>query len=87
MKIVTTKQFLKDLKRQKKRNKEIKKLKAIVSKLSQSKKLAVLNRDHKLTGEHSDFSECHIEPDWLLIYKKTNESLSLVRTGTHADLF
>ena len=45
------------------------------------------NRDHQLTGNFSGYRECHIEPDWLLIYKQTSDELMLYRTGTHADLF
>lgn len=45
------------------------------------------NRDHNLSGNYSGYRECHIEPDWLLIYKQTDDELRLDRTGTHADLF
>lgn len=45
------------------------------------------NRDHSLSGNYSGYRECHIEPDWLLIYKQTDDELRLDRTGTHADLF
>lgn len=45
------------------------------------------NRDHNLSGNYSGYRECHIEPDWLLIYKQTGDELRLDRTGTHADLF
>lgn len=45
------------------------------------------NRDHNLIGNYSGYRECHIEPDWLLIYKQTDDELRLDRTGTHADLF
>lgn len=45
------------------------------------------NKDHKLSGNYSGYRECHIEPDWLLIYKQTDDELKLDRTGTHADLF
>lgn len=45
------------------------------------------NRDHNLSGNYSGYRECHIEPDWLLIYKQTDDELKLNRTGTHADLF
>ena len=44
-------------------------------------------KDHPLTGDWKGFRECHIEPDWLLIYKIDSDDLYLVRTGTHADLF
>lgn len=45
------------------------------------------NKDHQLIGDYSGCRECHIEPDWLLIYKQTGDELQLVRTGTHSDLF
>ncbi len=45
------------------------------------------NKDHNLSGNYSGYRECHIEPDWLLIYKQTDDELRLDRTGTHADLF
>lgn len=45
------------------------------------------NKEHSLIGNYAGYKECHIEPDWLLIYKQTDSELQLVRTGTHADLF
>ncbi len=45
------------------------------------------NKDHILSGNYAGYRECHIEPDWLLLYKQTNNELKLDRTGTHADLF
>lgn len=49
--------------------------------------LQAKNRDHNLSGNYSGYRECHIEPDWLLIYKQVDNELRLDRTGTHADLF
>lgn len=49
--------------------------------------LPAKNRDHNLSGNYSGYRECHIEPDWLLIYKQDDAELKLDRTGTHADLF
>lgn len=49
--------------------------------------LPLKNKDHNLSGNYSGYRECHIEPDWLLIYKQTDDELRLDRTGTHADLF
>jgi mRNA interferase YafQ len=49
--------------------------------------LPIKNRNHKLKGNFKDYWECHIEPDWLLIYKLTSTEVILARTGTHADLF
>ena len=45
------------------------------------------NRDHDLTGDYAGYRECHVSPDWLLIYKQDREDLLLYRTGTHSDLF
>lgn len=45
------------------------------------------NKEHSLIGNYAGYKECHIEPDWLLIYKQTDSELQLVRTGRHADLF
>ncbi len=63
------------------------KLLEIVTLLISKKSLPAKNRNHKLQGEYNDFWECHIEPDWLLIYKKTKDVIILSRTGTHTDLF
>lgn len=79
--------FKKDLRRIKKRSKNIDKLKLIVRKLIYQEKLPLKYYNHKLTGNYKGFYECHIEPDWLLIYKLTTTNLILVRTGSHADLF
>ena len=49
--------------------------------------LPLKNKDHNLSGNYSGYRECHIEPDWLLIYKQTDDELRLDRTGTHTDLF
>ena len=55
--------------------------------LANGKKLETKYKDHSLLGEYRDCRECHIEPDWLLIYKLTGYELILIRTGTHTDLF
>ncbi|VAX08027.1 mRNA interferase YafQ [hydrothermal vent metagenome] len=71
-----------------KRGKDIEKLQQIVRQLIKDSPLAVKYRDHKLTGNFCGCRECHIEPDWLLIYRLTADGgLELVETGTHADLF
>ena len=81
------KRFEKDIKKVKKRGLNIQKLKSVIVKLLEEEPLPTKNRNHKLKGEFKDYWECHIEPDWLLIYKKTTVAIILVRTGTHADLF
>lgn len=82
-----TKQFARDIKRMKKREKDLDKLKAIVRKLVQGKILPPKNKDHALVGSWKPSRDCHIEPDWLLIYTTDVDSLRLERTGTHSDLF
>jgi len=82
-----TKQFARDIKRIKKRGKDLDKLKAIVKKLVHGKILPPKNKDHALVGSWKPSRDCHIEPDWLLIYTTDDVSLRLERTGTHSDLF
>jgi addiction module toxin, RelE/StbE family len=81
------KQFEKDIKKAKKRGFNVNKLKTLIVNLLEEKQLPVKNRNHKLQGDFEGYWECHIEPDWLLIYKKTPEAIILARTGTHSDLF
>ncbi|MBS0168407.1 MAG: type II toxin-antitoxin system YafQ family toxin [Nitrospira sp.] len=83
----TTSRFLKDLKLAKKRGYEIDKLEAIVDLLQAQQSLPPKNKDHTLTGEWNHHRECHIQPDWLLIYRIEVTFLILERTGTHSDLF
>ena len=73
----------------KKRGKDLEKLKYVVNELANQRPLDEKYRDHELTGNYRNFRECHIQPDWLLIYRieKGELTLALVRTGTHSDLF
>ena len=84
-----TRQYLKDLRLARKRQLDESKLNEIIFILSQGKTLPPKNKDHVLTGNYSGFRECHIQPDWLLIYSIDNkiQIIRLVRTGSHADLF
>ena len=85
----TTTPFEKDAKLARKRRKDIRKLEAMVGRLADQQELPPQLRDRALSGEWSEYRDCHIEPDWVLIYQvdeKTQE-LRLVRTGTYADLF
>ena len=82
-----TNQFKKDLRLSKKRGKDLSKLEKITNLLLKEKALPEKNRDHFLSGNYKDHRECHIEPDWLLIYLKSKTTIILVRIGTHADLF
>ena len=79
--------FRKDYKRCLKRNSDMNKLHGTIEALMQGKTLEPRYRDHSLRGEYKDCRECHIEPDWLLIYQLTETELVLIRTGTHTDLF
>lgn len=89
LKIVVSNAFKKDLKSAKKRGLKLDKLQVIVDKLADEIPLDSKYRDHALTGNYKEFRECHIEPDWLLIYRKDTYILELFlfRTGSHADLF
>ena len=80
-------QFRNDLKRQKRRGADIEELIAVVELLAEFGTLPAGYRAHRLTGEWKGIWECHIEPDWLLIYEVTAEEVLLIRTGTHFDLF
>ena len=83
-----TSQFKKDFKRSKRRKKDLGKLKHIIDLLAHEEPLAPRHRDHPLAGRLAGMRECHIEPDWLLIYTYTEPNdLILVRLGNHADLF
>lgn len=62
-------------------------LQQIIDILKIPEQLSPKNADHKLSGKYSGYRECHITPDWLLIYRQNGEELLLYRTGTHADLF
>ncbi|MCK4392786.1 type II toxin-antitoxin system YafQ family toxin [Candidatus Bipolaricaulota bacterium] len=84
---VYTTQFSKDIKRLKRRKKDFEKLKLIVRTLLRGETLDPLHHDHKLIGDFQGRHECHIEADWLLIYKTTKRKVIFERTGTHADLF
>ena len=82
-----TNTFQKDLKRAVKRDKKIKRLEDILDLLSAEDTLPAKTRPHKLSGQYAGLWECHIEPDWLLIYGLEEDEIILYRTGTHADLF
>ncbi len=79
--------FKKDLEKAAKRGKDLRKIKAVMANLIANKPLDKKYLDHSLKGEYSDCRECHLEPDWLLIYLIEKNTITFVRTGTHADLF
>jgi len=87
MNVAQTKQFKKDVNRMRKRGKDLEKVKAVIELLVAGEPLPPKNRDHKLGGNWIGRRDCHIEPDWILIYKLTEDELLLERTGTHSDLF
>ena len=84
-----TSAFKKAYKRSQKRGLNIQKLDAIIDELRQGNPLPAKYHDHALTGKMSCFRECHIQPDWLLVYMIENDilTLTLVDTGSHADIF
>jgi mRNA interferase YafQ len=82
-----TTRFLRDVKRMRKRGKDITKLEAVVQKLACGEVLEAKHHDHPLRGIWSGSRDCHVEPDWVLIYTTDATSLRLERTGTHSDLF
>lgn len=87
MRFAQTTQFKKDLKKQVKRGKDPEEILEIVRILLDGKELPGKYKDHPLRGRWINRRDCHVEPDWILIYKITPEELRLERTGTHSDLF
>ncbi len=87
--IVPSNQFKKDLKLAAKRGYDMNKIKNVIEKLANGEILEAKYRDHLLTGDYGGFRECHIQPDWLLVYQIDNGQLVLflARTGTHSNLF
>lgn len=79
--------FKKDIKRLQKRGQDMDKLKTVIEKLLANQKLEPKYKDHALTGNWNGYRDCHIEPDWLLIYKISETHLFLARSGSHSDLF
>ena len=87
MNLIYTTQFKKDFRRVSSQGKDISKLETIIEILLSRKKLDPQYRDHSLVGKWKNHRDCHIEPDWILIYSLTKESLILERTGSHSELF
>lgn len=84
-----TNQFKSDIKKAKKQKKDIAALMKVVSSLASGETLDEKYKDHALVGNYNGMRECHIQPDWLLIYQKNDSLLVLVlyRVGSHSDLF
>ena len=87
--VVLSNRFKKDLKLAAKRGLDLAELETVVNRLAAQQPLPDKNRDHTLTGDYIGFRECHIRPDWLLVYRVDGEDLVLFlfRTGSHTDLF
>ena len=82
-----TTQFKKDLKKARKQGRNLESLSSVLQQLANSEPLPLSFKNHKLRGDWQDFRECHIEPDWLLIYTITDSELRPARLGTHSELF
>jgi mRNA interferase YafQ len=82
-----TTQFKQDIKRLLRSGKDIEKLLSIVEKLAEGRKLPLEYHDHPLSGKYKNKRDCHIEPDWILIYAVEDDELVLYRTGSYSQLF
>jgi len=85
--LVTTTSFERDLKRVRKQGKDLDKMDDVVSLLQTGQPLPLRCRPHPLRGNWSGHWDCHVEPDWLLLYRLTDAELILARTGSHSELF
>ncbi|MBV8235020.1 MAG: type II toxin-antitoxin system YafQ family toxin [Acidimicrobiia bacterium] len=85
--VVTTRAFARDVKRLRKRGSDMGRLRRVVEALRLGQDLEPRYRDHPLSGDWHGFRDCHIAPDWVLIYRLDDDAVHLTRTGTHADLF
>lgn len=85
--LISGTQFRRDVKLAQRRGKDMSKLRELVSLLASGDPLPPRYKDHALAGEWKHHRDCHVEPDWLLIYKVDGDDLYLVRTGSHSDLF
>ena len=81
--------FRKDMKLLLKRGKDLDRLLTVIEKLANDEPLDDVYRDHALSGDYIGFRECHVKADWVLVYRKNAEllTLTLLRTGTHSDIF
>ena len=87
--VKATAQFKKDYKTAIRRGLNIELLDAVIETLAMGEKLPEVNRDHSLSGKWTEYRECHVQSDWLLVYRLEDQVLvlTLTRTGTHSDLF
>jgi mRNA interferase YafQ len=79
--------FERDVGRMRKRGEDMEKFTAVVEALASRRPLPAALKDHPLRGDWQGWRDCHVAPDWIIIYRTTAEELILARTGTHADLF
>jgi mRNA interferase YafQ len=86
-KVQPNNQFKRDLKLADRRGKDMRKIRDIITTLQLDQKLDAKYKPHTLKGKYAGLWECHIEPDWLLIYQIFDDTVLLIRTGSHADLF
>lgn len=84
---IRTSQFKRDFKLAEKRRKDLSKIKSIMTRFTNQEALYPKHKNHKLMGDYKNHWECHIEPDWLLIYRLTTAEVVFERTGSHSDLF
>jgi mRNA interferase YafQ len=84
---VYTGQFKRDMKLAQKHGKDLTKIQKVMERILSAQPLPVKHKDHGLSGSYGGRRECHVEPDWLLIYKPIEGCIICERTGTHADLF
>jgi len=87
LKIRQSTQFRRDIKRLSRQDTDLSLLEAVIKKLVAQEPLEERYRDHPLTGNWRGYRDCHLQPDWLLIYRIHDDELQLVRTGSHAELF
>jgi mRNA interferase YafQ len=87
LELLTTTAFEKDLRRLRKQGRDLDRLEVIVDLLQAQERLPVRCRPHPLRGTWAGHWDCHVGPDWLLLYRTTEKELILVRTGSHAELF
>ena len=82
-----TSQFKRDVKRMLRQGKDLEKLKRVLEHLVEGEELSTEYRDHVLVAQYRGTRECHVDPDWLLVYESTESEVVLIRTGPHSDLF
>lgn len=88
-KVIVSSLFRKDMKTMQRRGADMGRLRSVLKRLENGEQLEPKHREHKLSGNYSGYTECHIAPDWLLVYEidDAQHELRLSRTGTHSDLF